>query len=129
MLPCMVSDTVPRPVPLPDVTWFRNNVLVGTGESGTHLEPDSGFRMQFPILNLGVFDQQPFVFLGQDMVFSTSIITNITSPMMGGLPADTTTAQARAELFNILLGNWVCVANNTLGMDSVEYNIRMCGKL
>ena len=129
-LPCMVSDTSPRPVPLPTVTWFRNDVLVGSGQSGTALDIDPGFLMQFPILNMGVFDAQPFAFLGQEIVFSTPLITNITMPMVGGLPGNATLAQARAQLFNtVLLGNWVCVANNTLGTSSIQYNIRMCGKL
>ena len=63
-----------------------------------------------------------------DLVFTTEF-TNITNPIMGGLAPDITFSEARAMLFDILLANWTCVANNTLGLSSVSNFFRMCGKL
>lgn len=128
-LSCEVSRTPPSPVPIPDVTWFKDGVLVSTGPDRSTLSIDMDFLNQFPSLTMGVFNQDPLGFVaGNTIVLSTSVASNLTSPMLGGFPAGTTVAQARAEVFNtVILGNWECVANNSLGTSSVEYNIRMCG--
>ena len=129
-LPCTFSNEIPRPVPPPTITWFRNGVLVASAPSGTPPMLDMNFLLQFPILNMGVFDATTIAFLqnGQ-LIFNTETFVNISMPALGNLTATTTPAQARAQLFNIMRGNWECVANNTLGEGSLQYNIRMCGKL
>ena len=87
------------------------------------------FLMQFPILNFGVFNTPPFQVLSAgDLVFTTAF-DNITNPMLGGLEPDIAFSEARAMLFDILLANWTCVANNTLGLSSVSNFFRMCSKL
>lgn len=128
-LPCPIPNEIPRPVPLPTRTWFRDGVLAASALRGETVNVDMAFLMQFPILNMGAFDTAPFqVLVSGDLVFTTAF-TNITNPMMAGLAPGTTLSQARAMLFDILLANWTCVANNSLGASSISNFIRMCGKL
>ena len=136
-LQCTVNDEVPRPIPPPSLTWFRNGSEVARAASfGESFELDINFQMQFPILTPGIFSSSgnfflPFQILSNGVVvFTTESFDNITMPMLGDLAPDTTLRQARAMLFHdILLANWTCVAYNSLGTAAVEYLIRVCGKL
>ena len=134
-LQCTIIEEVPLPFPIPSLTWFRNGLEVArAAKSGESFELDN-FQMQFPILTPGVFSSSgiifpPFQILSSgEVVFTTESFDNITMPMLGGLAPDTTLRQAMAMLFDILLANWTCVANSSLGTAAVEYLIRVCGKL
>ena len=135
LLGCTISNEVPRPVPPPTITWLRNSVPAASASFGGHFDVDMDFLMQFPILTTGVFSGYfgaigPIfqVLISGELFFSTEFI-NITNPMLGNLPESTTRRQVRAMLFDILLANWTCVANNSLGTSAVEHHIGMCGKL
>ena len=128
VLQCTVLNEVPQPIPLPTLMWFRDGVLAASASFGSDFEVDMAFLIQFPILFAGVFDIPILLFLSNGSLVFSTIFTNITNATLGNLPVDTTPAQARAMLFDILLANWTCAANNTLGLSTVEHQIRMCGK-
>ena len=135
-LQCTVNDEVPLPIPLPCLKWFRNGLEVArAAKFGESFELDINLQMQFPILTPGVFSSSgiifpPFqIFPSGEVIFTTEYFDNITVPMLGDLAPDTTLRQARATLFDILLANWTCVANSSLGTAAVEYLIGVCGKL
>jgi hypothetical protein len=94
---------------------------------------DDNFLTQFPILMTGVFGSASTVIptfqvlSNGDLVFTTDF-NNITDAMLGGLAPGTPLRQAKMMLFDILVADWMCVANNTLGSSSVENTIRRCGK-
>ena len=134
-LSCTVSNEVPRPVPPPTLTWLRNGVPAASAFIGEAFDVDMAFLMQFPILTPGVFSHDRGyitptfqVLLSGELFFSTEF-TNISDPLLGNLPVSTTRRQARAMIFDIILANWTCMANNSLGTAVVEYHIGMCGKL
>ena len=135
LLGCTVSNEVPRPVPPPTVTWLRNGAPVASTVLGAGFNLDMDFLMQFPILTPGVFSHDrgyislTFQVLSSGELFFNTRFDNISNPMLGNLPVDITLRQARAKLFDILLANWTCVANNSLGTSAVEHHIEMCGKL
>ena len=125
--PCpVISDTPPRPVPPPTLTWFRNGVRAASATMGEIFVEDEAFLEENFILMMGVFSIDPFLVLQSngELVFTTDV-DNITNPMLGG----TSVMQARADLLDILLANWTCVANNTLGLSSTSNLLRRCGKL
>ena len=130
-LQCTVNWEVPQPIPLPSLTWFRNGSEVARAATfGEAFELDINFQMQFPILTPGVFSFPTFQVLSNGkVVFTTESLGNITMPVLGDLAPDTTLRQARTMLFDILLANWTCVAYSSLGTATVEYLIRVCGKL
>ena len=129
VLDCTILDNVPHPIPLPDRSWFRNGVLVASAQYYQNLILDMAFLMEFPIFTAGVFDFAPLIIASTGQLYYITQFTNITMPMLGGLPPDIDFPTARGLLFDLLLGNWTCVANNSLGSSSVEYIIRDCGKL
>ena len=128
-LGCPIRSEVPMPVPLPTRYWFRNGQLISTAQSGQDLDPEMSFLDQFPIFNPMVFDIPPFQILSANgQVVITTEYNNITNAMLGMLPPGTTVEMTRAMVFNSILGNWTCVANNTLGESSVQYLFRICGE-
>ena len=139
-LGCTISTAVPRPVPPPTLRWLRDGREVARAMTqGQPFDVAMDFLMDFPILTTGVFSSDvmgggttissTFVALtGGELIINTRF-DNISNPMLGNLPVGTTFRQARAMLFEILLANWTCVANNTFGSAAVQHNIRMCGKL
>jgi hypothetical protein len=126
---CTVPNEIPRPVPPPTLTWFRNGVQAASAGLGV----DMDFEMQFPILITGVFGGGTTVIptfqvlTSGELVFTTNF-NNITDAMLGQLAPGTTLRQAKMMLFDILIADWMCVANNTLGSSSVENTFRRCGK-
>ena len=129
VLQCTILNKVPRPIPLPTLMWFRDGVLAASASFGSDFGVDVVFLRQFPILFAGVFDIPILLFSSNGSLVFTTVFTNIINATLGNLFVDTTPAQARAILFDILLANWMCVANNTLGLSTVEHHISMCSKL
>ena len=90
------------------------------------------FLMDNPILMSGVFSSGGVplpafqIFSSGEIVVSTEF-DNITDRMMGDLADDVTLGEARNIIYGILLANWTCVANSSLGVASVENVFRMCG--
>lgn len=125
---CSISNEVPRPVPPPTLRWFRNGVEVARASFGGNFAVEMDFLMQFPILMPMVFDVPVFQVLSSGQIVFTNAFTNITNAMIGNIP-DASVAQARAMVFNLLLANWTCASNNSLGASAIAYNIRMCGEL
>lgn len=120
--------TGPQPVPTPQISWYKDGELVYSELTGRYLNPnDSAFIAANPLLAYGVFDQVPFVALSSGNIFLLGSVTNITSPSL--LPPGTTLKQAQDQLLTLLVGNWTCKLNNTLGSSSITYMIRECGKL
>ena len=128
-LDCAILDDVPQSVPLPDRSWFRDGVLAVSAQSGQDLNLEASFTMMFPIFNLGVFNFPSLTLTTDGQITYSTQFTNITMPMLGDLPPDIDLPTARAMVFNLLPGTWMCFVNNSLGSASVEYVIRECGKL
>ena len=108
-------------------SWFKNDELIYTEltESSVDL---SDYFMQFPILMTGVLDPTAFTATSDGIIFLNYEVDNITTPAL--LPPNTTLEQAREEVFDLLLGNWECRVNNTLGSATpVMYLIRECGEI
>ena len=129
ILDCDVINDVPRPVPSPSLSWFKDDQLVSSVQLSDDPMIEESFLAQNPILMPGVFDVPPFQILGGHVIYLSTAFTNITNPMVGGLAPDITFMQARRLVLNTLLGNWTCLVNNSLGNASVEYIIRDYGKL
>ena len=134
-LKCTVINEVPRPIPPPTLRWFRNGVKAAHATFGEAFSVDTNFLMKFPILTTGVFGLingsiiSTFQVLASGELLFNTLFDNIMNAVLGNLSESTTPAQARAMLFDILLGNWTCVANNSLGTSAVEHHIGICGKL
>ena len=121
-LDCIILNS-PQPSPLR--SWFKDGELVYSTISGLTVDPND-FLMDNPILVPGVLDPSPFTALGDGRIFYNYDIMNISVPSM--LPPGTTLEQATQEVFDLLIGNWTCLVNNTLGSSTVTYVIRECGK-
>ena len=126
-LECDVDFNVPRPIPLPLLSWFKDGELVSSAHLNDFTTIDESFLTTNPILKAGVFDIVPFMVLSDGTAVFTTKFNNITSPVLGNLPPDITPEQARELLFNTYLGNWTCFVNNSIGSSSVEYIVRKYG--
>ena len=126
-LECDVDFNVPRPIPRPLLSWFKNGELVSSAQLYDTTAIDESFLTANPVLTPGVFDVILFGVLSDGTAVLTTIFTNITSPVLGNLPPDTTHEQARELLFSTYLGNWTCFVNNSIGSSSVEYIVREYG--
>ena len=125
------------PVPPPSLAWFRDGQQIAFTESyerSFDLTEDSTMRflMENPILinNVFSFGGAPlptFQFLQAGEIVISTQFDNITDRMMGMLAPDVTIGEARNMIYDILLANWTCVANSSLGVASVENVFRMCG--
>ena len=128
-LSCDVDySKLPHPIPLPTRSWFKDSQLVSSTLYGVAAEIDESFLMENPILNLGVFDFLPLQILSDGDITLFNGFSNITSRELGMLSPSTTLEQAREKLFDIFLGNWTCIVNNSLGSSSVEYILRENGE-
>ena len=129
LLECAIDDTrIPRPVPLPILSWFKDGELISSAQSGQNFQIEESYVMANPILTRGVFDFSVLTVLNDGTVALTTSVTNITLRALGMIPLDTTLEQARELLLNTFLGNWTCVVNNSLGSSSVEYIVGEFGK-
>ena len=128
---------VPEPVPAPTLAWFRNGRRIAFTEMfGTAFELSEPSLMRFlmenPILMNNVFSSggvplPAFQILSSGEIVVSTEFDNITDRMMGDLADDVTLGEARNMIYDILLANWTCVANSSLGVASVENVFRMCG--
>ena len=121
-LECMILKGQPSPLR----SWFKDGELVYSAISGLDFDA-SDFLSDNPLLIPGVLDPTPFTALKDGIIFYNYDIMNISVPSM--LPPGTTLEQATQEVFDLLIGNWTCLVNNTLGLAMVTYTIRECGKL
>ena len=128
MLECEIPNdpsNPPTPQPLPLQSWFKDGELVYTAPLGTI--PDiEDFVMDKQVLMPGVLDPTTFTADGDGTISYSTVVMNISIPVF--LPPNTTIEQARQMLFDLLLGNWTCVANNSLGTSSVTHIVRECGE-
>lgn len=128
--PIVLNCTVPvrgQPRSIPTRMWLRNDDLVYSSPVGEDLEADLGFFSDYPILVVGIFDPNVLTALTDGRLFYADDVMNITMPDL--LPPDINTIEeARPELFDLSLGNWTCVVDSSLGIDSVTYIIRECSK-
>ena len=114
------------PQPSPRRTWFKDGEQVYSAISGFTPDP-SEFVMMNPILMPGVLDPITFSTLSDGSIVYNYEVENITSPQL--LPPNTTTEEeAEQQVFELLLGNWTCMVNNTLGSATITYVITDCGK-
>ena len=128
-LGCTVPE-VAQPRSTPTRMWFKDDQLVFSSLVGGRPDPNPDFFRDNQILMKGVvFDFNPLAALsdGSLVYFHAGAVMNITMP---GLlpPGINNLEQARREVFRLSLGTWRCVVNNTLGIASVTYEIRECGK-
>ena len=130
LLECNVDDpSLPNPIPPPMRSWFKDGQLVSSIQYGEIEDITASYLVTAnPILMQSVFDViSPFAIL-HGAVILTNQINNISNPMLGNLPNGTTLEEARGLLFDIFLGNWTCLVNNSLGSSSVEYILRENGE-
>ena len=107
-------------------TWFKDGGLIYTELTDSAVDLSDYFT-QFPILMTGILDPAAFTATSDGTIFLDYTVDNITLPEL--LPQGTTFEQAREEVFDLLLGNWMCTVNNTLGSTTpVTYIIRECGE-
>jgi hypothetical protein len=111
--------------------WLRNDQLVYSSRVGEALDPDPDFfnTDNNTILLPGVFDPNALTATSDGKLFYFDDVKNITMPDL--ILSDSgirTIEEARSALFELSLGNWTCVVNSSLGIDSVTYNIRECRK-
>ena len=128
MLECEIPNdpsNPPTPQPLPLQSWFKDGELVYTAPLDNTPDIDD-FTMDNPVLIPGVLVPTTFTASADGTISYSTEVMNIT--FLPQLPPSTTTEQARQMLFDLLLGNWTCVANNSLGTSSVTYTIRECGE-
>ena len=127
-LECIVDLNVPRPIPPPLLSWFKNGELVSSVEYGQIPSFTMSFLTANPNLTPGVFDIDPLQITSDGTVMLTTQFTNISLPIdLGNLPPDITLEQARELLFDNFLGNWMCFVNNSIGSSSVEYIVTEYG--
>ena len=128
MLECEIPNdpsNLPRPQPLTLRSWFKDGELVYTTTLDT--TPDiEDFVRDKPVLIIGVLYPTTFAATVDGTISYSTVVMNIT--FQPPLPPNTTIEQARQVLFDLLLGNWTCVANNSLGTSSVTYITRECGE-
>ena len=128
---------VPRPVPPPTLAWLRNGEQIAFNpQAGTTFDLNEPLLMRFlignPILMSGVFSSggtilPTFQILQSGGILFSTEFDNITDPMLGNLAPGTTLGEARNMIYGLLIANWTCVANSSLGVSSVENVFRMCG--
>ena len=82
--------------------------------------------MDNPVLITGVLTPEVFTATADGSILYSTQVENITYAVP--LSPGTALPQARALLFDGLLGNWTCVANNTLGTSAVTIAISECGE-
>lgn len=120
-------ESVNNAQPTPVRTWFKDGEVVYSETVGFSIDLDSEYLMQRPILTPGVLNPITLTLLSAGTVIYNYLVFNITMPQ--ALPDDFTLQQARQEVFEILLGTWTCIVNNTLGSTPpITYTIRECGK-
>ena len=116
----------PIPFPYPSRSWFKDGKLVYIAPIST--VPDiSDYTVDNPVLKPGVLTPDVFAALSDGTILYNTQVENIIFAMP--FPPGTTILQARQLVFNGLIGNWTCVANNLLGSSSVTYVIKECGEL
>ena len=107
--------------------WYKDGELVYSTPLEQTPNPNLDFFVENQILMPGIFDQIVLTPTIIGEIFYFYGVMNISMPDL--LPPDITTLeQARQELFNLALGEWMCVVNNSLGTASVTYVIRECGE-
>ena len=126
-LDCTVAERgQPRSIPIR--MWLRNGELVYSAPVGEDLDPNLDFFDNNTILSPGIFEPDPLTATRDGKLFYFDNVKNITMPMLLSDTSIRTIEEARSALFDLSLGNWTCVVNSSLGIDSVTYNIRECGK-
>ena len=127
-LGCLVSlDVAPRPIPVPIRTWTKDGVVIYSTQAGTSVETDN-FTNTNPIFTPGLFNPDVLVTPPDGNIQYQTTFSNTTAPQildMIGITED----EARVQVLNFALGTWNCTTTNTLGTDSIQVIIRMCGKL
>ena len=116
----------PYPIPIPQRSWYKDGELVYSAP--VFSVPDaSAFFAANPLLGLGALSPPPIRTLSDGSILLSNHVENITSPSL--LPPGTTVEQVKEQLRTLLLGNWTCTLNNTLGDASHTHMIRECSKL
>lgn len=125
VLRCDVRDSSSRANPSPLRSWYKDGELVYSAESFS--SPDlSDYFDNHPIFTIGVLEPVVLTFTSSGTFHYNIQVENVTFPAL--LPPCTTLDQARQEVFDLLLGTWTCVVENTLGRDSVTYTFREAGE-
>ena len=121
-LDCPIVEN-PAAFPTPERTWDKNGTVLYSSLQGE--DPLSGINPDFfntnPLLTPGVVDMQPLLFvLNGSLLFDLRTI-NISMPVL--VPPRVSLTRA---VFNAILGNWTCRANNSLGADQASTTISEC---
>lgn len=108
-------------------TWLKDGELVYSELDGDSIDSDE-YSIENQILLPGVLDPVTFTTFGDGSIAYNYDVMNISVPAF--VPEGVTTPQqARDVVFDLLLGNWTCVLNSSLGSpDPITYLIRECGK-
>ena len=114
----------PNPLPRASRSWFKDGQMVSSTLIGGSALIDESFLMAHPILNIEVFDTPPLTLVPYGDLIVYLGFRNVTSPFSGMLAPTTSIEQARDMVFDILLGNWTCLVNNSLGTSSIDYVVR-----
>ena len=125
MLECDYVEE-PYPLPSPQRSWYKDDELVYSALVGNSPNASEFFAAN-PLLAMGVLNPPPIHILSDGSILLSNQVENITLPSL--LPPGTTLEQVKEQLYALLLGNWMCKLNNTLGNASHTYMIRECSKL
>lgn len=121
-LDCPIVEN-PAAFPTPERTWDKNGTVLYSSLQGE--DPLSGINLDFfdtnPLLTPGVVDMQPLLFLPNGSLLFDLRTINISLPVL--VPPRVNLTRA---VFNAILGNWTCRANNSLGADQASTTISEC---
>lgn len=118
---------LPHPKPYPQRTWYKDDELVYSTLSDSDPN-DTEFLAANPLLAMGIVVLDPSPFHQQLIVDGSILLHNRIENVTSLPPGVATLKEAREKLFTLLLGNWTCKVNNTLGSTSRTYIIKECGK-
>ena len=122
-LGCDIYDGPPTALPLPRRLWYKDGELVYSASLLGDSVDLTSFIIAHPILALGVLYPTVLIASEDGTIFYHAYVDNITHPTLLP-PGITTIEQAEQQVLELLLGNWTCVVENSLGRKSVTYSFR-----
>ena len=118
------EKSLPPAIPAPSVKWILNNEII-------HEDTESMMNTDFlesgnnKLLSPGLINPIPLTFSNSlEFVTINLCLWNITSEL---IPEGINIDNIHDNLFELILGNWTCQQNNSLGSSSASTLISECG--